>query len=183
MHATTHPPARRSQRGISLIEAATTLAVAAILAGAAVPSYRGLVSHTALEGRSHELATDLQWVRSEAVSRGQGLRIGFESGGGAGCYVIHTGPAGACSCAGEGPALCSSGAEPVKTVRPDANGAVRLQANVASMRFDPVRGTTSPAGTVRLIDREGRAIHHVVNIMGRARSCSPQAGVAGYRPC
>lgn len=183
MHATTFAPARRLQRGISLIEAASAVAVAAVLAGAAVPSYQSLVSRKTLEGRAQELASDLQWVRSEAVSRGRGLRIGFQSGADAGCYVIHSGPAGACTCAGEGPAVCSGGAEAVKTVRLNADGPVRLQANVTSMLFDPVRGTTSPAGTVRLTDRQQRSIHHVVNIMGRARSCSPQASVPGYRPC
>jgi type IV fimbrial biogenesis protein FimT len=50
------------------------------------------------------------------------------------------------------------------------------------MLFDPVRGTTSPAGTVRVVSDAG-SIHHVVNIMGRARSCSPDGAVKGYKAC
>jgi len=33
------------------------------------------------------------------------------------------------------------------------------------------------------LDSQGKAIHHVVNIMGRVRSCSPQGDIPGYRAC
>jgi type IV fimbrial biogenesis protein FimT len=54
---------------------------------------------------------------------------------------------------------------------------------VASMRFDPLHGTSTPTGTLRVVGANERAIHHVVNIMGRVRSCSPQAAVRGYAAC
>jgi len=49
--------------------------------------------------------------------------------------------------------------------------------------FDPVRGTSTPTATVQLSARNGTAIHQVMNIMGRVRSCSPAAAVSGYRRC
>ena len=58
-----------------------------------------------------------------------------------------------------------------------------VQANVASILFDPVHGTSTPAGTVRVIGSTGRELRHVVNVMGRVRTCSPQGGVSGYRAC
>ena len=57
-----------------------------------------------------------------------------------------------------------------------------MRANVASIAFDPLHGTSTPTGTLRLVDGRGRAVHHVVNVMGRVRSCTP-AGVPGWRAC
>ncbi len=51
------------------------------------------------------------------------------------------------------------------------------------MLFDPVRGTTTPTATVRVVAADGRAIHQIVNIMGRVRACSPGGAVSGYRAC
>jgi type IV fimbrial biogenesis protein FimT len=66
-------------------------------------------------------------------------------------------------------------------------GAVTLRANVRSILFDGAKGTTTPTGTLRLIGRDGAAIHQIVNIMGRVRSCSPPqpsgARLPGYPPC
>jgi type IV fimbrial biogenesis protein FimT len=36
---------------------------------------------------------------------------------------------------------------------------------------------------MRLTSRNGTAIHQVVNIMGRVRSCSPAPALSGYRAC
>jgi type IV fimbrial biogenesis protein FimT len=61
-----------------------------------------------------------------------------------------------------------------------------VQANVASILFDPLHGTSTPTGTLRVVADSGRAVHHVVNIMGRVRTCSPAGAapvVAGYRVC
>ena len=71
----------------------------------------------------------------------------------------------------------------IRTVVLPIGERIALQANVASMLFDPVHGTSTPTGTLRVLDSRGRAIHHVVNIMGRVRSCSPQGAVPGYRAC
>ena len=60
---------------------------------------------------------------------------------------------------------------------------VTLVANAASVLFDPLHGTATPTGTLRVTGASGRAIHHIINVMGRVRSCSPQAAVPGYRAC
>ena len=39
------------------------------------------------------------------------------------------------------------------------------------------------AGTVRLTGTRDRAVHQNINIMGRERSCSPNAAMPGYRAC
>jgi type IV fimbrial biogenesis protein FimT len=71
----------------------------------------------------------------------------------------------------------------LKSVLLPDSGNVRLQSNVRSLLFDGTRGTVSPTGTVRVIGADGRAVHQVVNVLGRVRACSPQRALPGYRAC
>ena len=171
------------QAGVTLVEACCALAVMAAIVGTGLPSFKGTLGRQVLVGHVNELAADLQYLRSEVVSRNHSLRIGFGSDAGGTCYVIHSGSSGACQCNSDGSAQCTTGTEAIKTVAIPATRGVRMQANVASMLFDPSRGTVTPAGTLRLIDREDRAVHQIVNILGRTRACSPGGAVAGYKPC
>ena len=178
------PTTSSAQRGVTLIEACIVLAITAIVAGAAAPGMQSLIDARRLEGAATQLATDIQFVRSDAVARNEALRLSFYAAPAGSCYVIHTGNAAQCGCANAaGPAQCSGDAREIKTVTIATAEHVGLQANVASVRFDPLHGTSTPTGTLRVIGTGGRAIHHVINVMGRVRSCSPQAAVPGYRPC
>jgi type IV fimbrial biogenesis protein FimT len=172
------------QRGVTLIEAGITTSVVAIAATLGVPSFTQMRDTRALEGVSAELGHDLQYVRSEAVARNVSLRLTTQplAGGGA-CYVIHTGSAGDCSCAGDGNTTCAPGQESVKSFVFGTGERVRITVNSASMLWHPDRGTVTPTGTLRLTLSDGRAVHHVVNITGRARTCSPQGLMKGFAVC
>lgn len=172
-----------AQRGITLIETCVVFAVLAILATQVAPNLRSLIEGRRLEGAASRLATDLHYVRTEAVARNQRLRLSVQATAGGGCYMVHTGGAGACTCGDNGTAQCSGGAQAFKSVSFSAGDRISLRSNVGSMVFDPVHGTSSPAGTYRLIGSDQRAIHHVVNVMGRVRSCSPLAAMPGYSAC
>ena len=171
------------QRGVTLVEACAVIAIAAILAAAAAPNMQGLIDGRRLEGAATELATDIQFARSEAVARNQPVRMSFHAGPDGSCYVIHTGAADLCNCDAPGSAVCSASAHQIKTTTLATTDRVALQANVGSVLFDPLHGTSTPTGTLRVIGRQGRAIHHVINVMGRVRSCSPLGAMPGYRAC
>jgi type IV fimbrial biogenesis protein FimT len=172
------------QRGVTLIEAGITTSVVAIAATLGVPSFTQMRDTRALEGVSAELGHDLQYVRSEAVARNVSLRLTTQSlAGGGACYVIHTGSAGDCVCAADGNATCADGEQSVKTAVFGTGERLRMTVNSASMLWHPVRGTVTPTGTLRLSLPDGRAIHHVVNIMGRARTCSPRGAVQSQPVC
>lgn len=176
-----HPQHRR---GFTLLEAAATVAVLGIAIATAVPSLQRLLDGRRIDGVATQVAADLQLARSEAVARSQAVRVSFQPGpAGTTCYVIHTGPTGACPCGSGESTACASPAEHIKTARFDGPDRVSVEANVGSLMFDATHGTSSPAGTVRVIGAQGRAVHQVVNLMGRIRSCSPQNAVSGYRSC
>jgi type IV fimbrial biogenesis protein FimT len=167
------------QRGVTMIEACITLAIAGILAGSALPSFKDSLDKRKVEGISSEVGTDLRYARREAVARNTGVRASFDEG----CYVVHTGSRADCQCDGQGPAVCTGDAVALKTVNSAEARGVHVVANVSSMRFDPINGTTSPSGTVCTVTAHGRSVHHVVSLMGRVRFCSPAAAGAPCAPC
>jgi type IV fimbrial biogenesis protein FimT len=176
--------ARRSHRGVTLVEAAVALAVTAILVGLAIPSFEQARQRRHLEGAAQLFETDVQHARSLAVARQQTVRLSFDATAGAGCcYVVHTGAANACTCAADGAAVCSAAAEALRAVRLDGASAPTLRANVRAIAFDAVRGTVTPTVTVRVVAPGGEAIHQIVNVMGRVRSCSPAPALPGYPTC
>jgi type IV fimbrial biogenesis protein FimT len=179
---TMHPQPPARQRGVTLIEAAITLAITAIAVTTAAPGLQDLIARKRLEGTAAQLATDLQTVRTQAVARNAPLRVSFHADAGGSCYLIHTGTKALCSCSSAGPAACTGDATLVKAVYLPADLRVAVGASASSILFDPVHGTSTPAATARITGVPG-AIHHVVNVMGRVRTCSPEGRIAGYRIC
>lgn len=174
---------RRWQSGVTLIESAITASVAGVVVGMVAPGFEQLRERHHLENAAAQLETDLLHSRSLAVLRNQGVRVSFETGAGASCYVVHTGAAGDCSCTDGETAVCKAGSEALRSVRFAAGVPLVVSSNSRSILFDPVKGTVTPTATVKLQATSGAAIHQVVNIMGRVRSCTPAAGLAGYKRC
>ncbi len=174
---------RRGNRGITLLELAVVLGVTAIVAATAVPDLASLFMARRLEGAAGSLAADLQFARNEALARNRSLRLSVRSGIDATCWIVHTGAAADCDCGGAAGVVCAPGASAIRSVVLRAGDHVSVAANVASIVFDPLHGTSTPTGTLRLVDTRGRSVHHVVNVVGRVRSCSPAGAVAGYPVC
>jgi len=176
----------RPQRGVTLIEASVVVAIGAIAVSTAAPGFHGFIEKQRLDGVAAQLASDIQYTRAEAVQRNTALRLSVQSASWGSCYVLHTGSAGDCDCNESGPAQCSDGANELKTVQLPAGEHIAVQSNVSSILFDPLHGTSTPSGILKVVADSGRAVHHVVNVMGRVRSCSPDGTVPpvpGYRVC
>ena len=184
--ATTHAarkPARQRQHGLTLLELAIVVAITAIVAATAAPSFTALIDARRLESAAMRLAADIQLARSEAIARNRPLRLSLFTGTGVSCWIVHSGAAADCRCSDAAGAVCSAGARTVKGVALANNERVGVAGNVASIVFDPLHGTSTPTGTLRLVGARGSAVHHVVNVVGRVRSCSPGGAVTGYSPC
>lgn len=182
LHTTTPRRQAATQRGLTLVELAAVLAVIGVLAGAVMPSWQGFLDRRALAGASARLGADLQYLRSAAVARNEPLRIGFQTGAAASCYVIHTGPAGACDCLSATAVRCTDGAQALRRLHLDAAQGVHLRASTPSLRVDPRQGSFSPTGTLRLQSREGSTVAHVINLLGRVRTCASRADAERSAP-
>ena len=148
--------------------------------------FKSFIENRKVDGAASNLQADIQFVRQEALLRNLPVRISFYSSKNNSCYVAHLGNHGDCGCDAQGNATCVAPVQAIKTVAFSAADKLTIQANVSSILFDPVHGTSTPTGTLKVVAASGRAVHHVVNVMGRVRSCSPRAtaaAVPGYRAC
>ena len=99
-----HRPDRRcadpaAQRGLTLVESLLTTAVVATAAASAGPAISQWRTQQAVVQAAAAFETDVHLARSQALARHETLRLSFEDhAGGARCYVLHSGPRGACRC-------------------------------------------------------------------------------------
>ena len=171
-------------RGLSLVELLCVLTIGVLLLGGTLPMLNDLRQGQRLQAVAALLETDIHLARSTAISSGRPVRLVVQAldGGGA-CYLLHTGAPDACDCGPQGQARCDAGTEPLRHEALPAAGGVSLATLPRPLVFDGRKATVTPTATLRLTARDGRAIHQVVNIMGRVRSCSHGGPVAGLRPC
>jgi len=174
---------RRQHLGLSLVEALVTTAVTSLALGATLPGFGDAIARRQLEGQAAQLATDLRLARSLAVAQGQPVRLRVQQHADGACYVLHTGGSGACSCTPQGATRCDAPGEVLRSASFRHDARVQLSANVGQMLFHGQHGTTTPGGTFRLTLADGTAVHHVVGIVGRVRSCSPGGRVSGLATC
>ena len=71
---------RRRARGFTLIELVTAITVMAVLAGLALPTFRGFVANQRIRNASFDLMAALTLVRSEAITRGGNVSITKKAG-------------------------------------------------------------------------------------------------------
>jgi type IV fimbrial biogenesis protein FimT len=175
---------QRLQRGVTLIESMTVLTIASLAIGSTLPGLSSLRQRAELAGVAAQLETDIQFARGHAAAMNRSVRLTLsETAAGATCYIVHTGSAADCSCAPNGAAVCGGDAEALRAASFTTQGPVQVRSITKSMVFEPSRGTVTPTATLRVEGRDGRALHQVVNLMGRVRTCSPAGQVAGERSC
>lgn len=203
-----HLAARAAMRALSLVELMVVVAIAAIIIGLAAPSFSDYIVTQRVRSVHAQLATDLQFARSEAVSRGSFVSVRFQfttGANGASCYVIYTRPDPSlntvtCDCLAAPGARCASSPTDTTEIRTvTVPNELQVNLRVASgqpdtMTFDPrTGGLKFTALDVAILSVTGfqvntsadteRSLRAVVNGSGRANLCTPSTSTLGGTTC
>ncbi len=199
---------RRPKPGLTLVELMAVIAVAMVIVALTAPSFTRLVEMQRMRGVQAQLVTDLQFARSEAISRNTVMRVDFRNNGELSCYTMYTAPfvqgdQGPCNCTqGVGTACAGlNNRTEVRTVQIPARGAVSLRAVEAppdqlstSFGFDPATGgllsnpddaapTALAEFRVDVYLDEHRKLRTLIERSGRPMVCTPASSNLPEAPC
>jgi type IV fimbrial biogenesis protein FimT len=200
----------KRQRAFTLVELLIVVALTAVVLSLAAPSLRDFILVQRLKSISSSLVTDMQYARSEAVSRGKNVWVYFKLPSNTqpmSCYTIYTDSNSAvvsqrlrCNCTLAPGSRCQSTATELKTVQIPTDLAVRLGIDTGvqatDFAFDPVTGSVFiptldipvPVPTAFVVDvalNSARTLRTRVALSGRPSVCLPTGSTVsgGYNAC
>lgn len=181
---------RPKASGFTIIELIVVVAVAALLLTVAAPSMREFIVKQRLKSVNAELVSDLQWVRSEAISRNLLLRVQFQETAAMTCYVAYIQAAGPlCDCTRPpGTNVCTGAYVELRTVQIPTSSDVQVKrtVGVGAIGFMPdgMMNVVAPyvLETSRVSLGSGK-LQVTFNGTGRPGVCSPDASVVGVASC
>jgi prepilin-type N-terminal cleavage/methylation domain-containing protein len=153
----------RRVAGFTLIELLITIAMVAILSLVVAPSFVRMVTSLRLQGVGNELASDLQYVRSEAASRNLSVRLVTRSDG-------------------RGYSIATVSATPQTLKQVELPAGFTLTTN-ATIQYDPLRAMTVTARDLVLDTGRGPQLQVSASESGQVQMCSPNGSVSSFRSC
>jgi type IV fimbrial biogenesis protein FimT len=163
--------------GFTLLELAIALAIMAILAAMALPTFASLVARQRLHAAAEHLRADIALARQEAGRRAQPVHLVFQPGS-QWCYTVGTGPVGDCL---KQPGSAGSGL--IKVVRGADQPGVQLLLATPMTLDGRTGGSLRAAGLARFASAEGQQLQVRLSAMGHASVCAPAAAMAGTPAC
>jgi type IV fimbrial biogenesis protein FimT len=79
-----------AESGFTLVELLIGFAVMAVLLVLAAPSFTSMIEMQRLRGTHDQFTTDVQFMRTEAMSRQEVTGISFAENASMTCYIVHT---------------------------------------------------------------------------------------------
>jgi type IV fimbrial biogenesis protein FimT len=160
----------RPPRGLTLIELMLALAIVAVLATLALPSFGSMVARHRLKAAAENLALDLAELRQQSAQRQPPMHVDLQAGA-MWCYALAV--QRGCDC--RVPQGCQ-----LKTVHAkDHPGVLLLEGG--SVQVDAQPGASS--GPVLLQGPDGSRLRVGLSPLGRPKVCSLGSAVAGYPSC
>ncbi len=175
-------PAHPRRRGLTAIELAIALAVAAILGALAMPSFRSTIQQRRLIGAASALATDLAEARQEAIRRGATVELRFGAGESGWCWLIvapgdtAATPAPPVDCAGRVPPVLK------RVASADHPGIALLQTQPMRIHADGASAALQ-APSALLANARGDQLRVRLSRLGRASICAANGTLSGIPPC
>jgi len=177
LNITTTPSSSASnhQQGLTLTELVFAIALIAILAAVAVPSYQGFLAQQRIKTAANTLSQDLRFGREESVRLGRKVHVSFQSGA-KWCWGLRFDQA--CDCSGANPAArCDISRAGVA----DFKGVALLNSQPAI--FEPEQGRVAQLGHTEFVSQSGNKIRVELMPNGRVRSCAVGGELTGIDPC
>ena len=200
--------ARRAQRAFTLIEMMIVIALMAIIVGLVAPNMTEMIGMQRLRGINDQLVTDLQFMRSEAVSRNQYMAFLQRnvSGEPMSCYVVFSNSNDPLDAVGTDPTqcdctraignVCTGTQKELRTAQIPRDMSIELRLPISQPNVilaSPISGglrlhQTTLTGMeyefcveVRRTPR-GR-LRTGISMSGRTTVCSPDGSVPGVAAC
>ena len=181
---------RGRSRGLTLIELMVTVAILAIMALIALPSFQSTLSRNRLSGAAESLAQDMHLARSQAIQDGCTVTITFSPGSASSWSYQLTKPDSGSSCVNVScPTTAVAGVCSLKSVSGSQYSGVSLAStNFSSnaVSFDPVRSTTTAGASggevVLSASSTGDSLKVQLNAVGKVSICT-SAGSGSYPAC
>jgi prepilin-type N-terminal cleavage/methylation domain-containing protein len=195
------PFASQRSFGLTMVEVLVVVAICAILASIAVPSFRSWMTSQRVISTTGEILSDLRFARSEAVTSNSSVFVVFNNDAGNGCYTVFRSPdtGGSdesgltqCDCAKGAGSACDGAVsfKELKTFALPAGADVSISGPLgeiyrSSQYFNSTDVAVNTGMKVRVIAAGGKELNIVTSpILPRPSVCSPAGSkIAGYKPC
>ncbi len=164
-----HVGAIRAARGFTILELMVVVAVVAIFAAIAAPSFTEFGRESKLRSKSGELSSDLNFARLEAIKRNARVLVCPKSASGNTCLTTTNWQNGWVVCYdADFDDTCDASAatdpNPLK-VGATTDAALRLNSTVSLIRFNPV-GTSNGAAVLTLSGTWTNSTTRVASVAG-----------------
>ena len=195
----------RWRTGFTLIELMVVVALVGIILALAAPSFSRTIEMQRLRGVNAQLVTDMQFARSEAVSRNSLMRVSFGSDATQSCYVVYVAAPGnisdRCDCTRGAGQSCTALVDfvEVRTATILASTSVKVAPFVGPLNDDTIAFDPATGGLLSTpIDRfarpalgfwidvwldNDRKLRTELNLAGRPKVCKPAGATMAEAAC